>query len=140
MKVLDQILHQFTCPKEKVIVKADYSAHEVRMWGNIAEDQNIAASFYIGTEMTRDYRVKDFKGEEVDELVERAETEGDVHKQNYKRFYGRLPKDKEERQQVKGVVFGAIYGKGITSLAVDLKEKPVMTREEAIQRIKNGQI
>lgn len=140
MNILNKILGQFSCEKGKVIIKADYSAHEVRMWGNIARDQAVANSFYIGTEMTRKYRIEDSKGLDVEKEVEIAETEGDVHKQNYKRFYGRLPKDKEERQSVKAVVFGALYGKGITSLAVDLKEKPVMTREEAVQRIKNGEI
>lgn len=138
MNILNQILAQFSCEKGKVIIKADYSAHEVRMWGNIAGDQAVADSFYIGTEMTRKYRIADSKGLDVEKEVEIAETEGDVHKQNYKRFYGRLPKDKEERQSVKAVVFGALYGKGITSLAVDLKEKPAMSREEAVQKVKNG--
>jgi DNA polymerase I-like protein with 3'-5' exonuclease and polymerase domains len=48
---------------------------------------------------------------------------GDIHKLNVNIFYGTpvLEVSKEQRQNIKSVVFGTLYGKGAASLARDLK-------------------
>lgn len=118
------IRRQFICTPSKhsfVQFHADYSAQEVRDWGNVSQDPSIAAPFKHSLDLSNQLRVNDFKGKDNKELLERFEVEGDVHKLNYKFFYGRYPKTSEERQSVKQVVFGVIYGKGPHSLSLDIK-------------------
>ena len=118
------IRRQFICtptPHCDVQFHADYSAQEVRDWGNVAQDPAITAPFRKALDLVYELRINDYKGKDNTELLKRVDTEGDVHKQNYKFFYGRYPTTKEERQSVKQVVFGVIYGKGPSSLALDIK-------------------
>ena len=82
-------------------------------------------------------KLREALGKDVHELIEKMETEGDVHKVNFKRIYGRWPVDKRERGSVKSLVFGLIYGRGIPSIAEQIGEKPAMTREEASAELRS---
>lgn len=106
---------------DNILIHADFSSHEVRGWGNIAEDKNIALPYINALKLSYKIRMRSFLNKSVKKLLERFEVEGDIHKQNYKFFFGRLPNNKEERNSVKGVVFGCMYGKGPRALAEDIK-------------------
>jgi len=79
-----------------LLLDADFSQHEVRMWANYSQDQSLI----------------------------KALTTGDVHS-NIGSQLLQKPVDqitKEERVFVKGVVFGLMYGRGSSSLAAGLGE------------------
>lgn len=122
--MVNAIRRQFICsPTDDYIqLHADYSAHEVRNWGNVARDPNVCKAFRHALDLQREIRIADYEGKDTEELLKRFETEGDVHKQNYKFFFGKWPETKEQRSSVKSVVFGIIYGKGARALAEDIKD------------------
>jgi DNA polymerase I-like protein with 3'-5' exonuclease and polymerase domains/intein/homing endonuclease len=116
----------FVASRGKILLKADYKAHEVRNWGNIAGDEIIGAAFRVGLELKQTYRLLKHIDDTVRKEWEEKFEDADVHRINYKFFFGRptdkidKTKGKAERQSVKAVVFGVIYGKGAASLAEDI--------------------
>jgi hypothetical protein len=158
------IKRQFIAENGKILIKTDYSAHEVKNWGVIANDRKLFEMFQQGFEARRDIRIafttdvgtldrfaefakkidwfgKDTKAEtklkalkkirETDKRLYKLgiayielEVKGDIHKLNYEFFFG-VPANevnKEQRQSVKAVVFGVIYGKGPGSLSEDIND------------------
>ena len=56
------------------------------------------------------------------EFIERVAFEGDVHLANCKKFFGQVVnKHHPLRYAIKAVVFGALYGKSVKSLAKELE-------------------
>lgn len=100
--------------KGRLIKKMDFSAHEVRLWSVVSNDKLLADLFTIG----RNLRIK-FRETEIEKYKLLMDTEGDIHKQNV-RFFNGTPIDqvtKDQRGDIKGIVFGAIYGRSAASIA-----------------------
>ena len=176
------VKRQFIANPNHLILKADYSAHEVRNWGNVSKDEMVGKAFNDGKQLRKELRyyfaddleewekfrkfqldtnwvvpknsnipalnyeqkkelidkMEDKKLKKLASLIFDLENKGDVHKRNYEFFFG-IPAykvTKQQRQSVKGVVFGVIYGKGARTLATDIQGKPVMSREQAIKELK----
>lgn len=113
------IKRMFTASKGCLIVKQDYSAHEIRMWSVISHDKVLAEVFQIGRDLRRKLLLT---GDP--EYKKEIALKGDVHKQNVTFFFS-TPIEKvtkEERDQIKGVGFGAIYGKSHRTLARELNK------------------
>lgn len=93
-------------------------------WGIASEDDSVKSSF-----LNIHNLIIKFRHDPTEENLKRKETEGDPHKQNYHKFTKvALDKiDKVMRQQAKSIVFGALYGKGVNSLARDVN----MTTDQA---------
>jgi len=120
------IKRMFAPEQGKLIVKMDYSAHEVRGWSIISHDKLLAELFAIGRRIRQSYRATGKKKYALE-----LQLKGDVHKLNVEFFFG-TPIDKvtkEERNAIKGVVFGAIYGKSYKTLAKDLKKDDSFTKD-----------
>jgi len=104
-----------------LVIKVDYSAHEVRGWSIISGDQGVADVFEQGAKLRRRYRLV------PDPYIsKRIEYEGDVHKINASYFFG-IPifeVVKDIRNAVKTVIFGLIYQQGDEGLAASTK-RPV---------------
>lgn len=113
------IKRMFTASRGKILIKQDYSAHEIRMWSVISLDKILAEVFQIGRNLRRKFhKTSDRKYKEA--LV----FKGDVHKLNAEFFFG-TPVDKvtdAERDQIKTLGFGAIYGKSAKTMAKDLNK------------------
>lgn len=107
-----------------LIIKVDYSAHEVRGWGIVSGDKVIASLFDTRTKL-----IEESKLYPSPELTKKIKFEGDIHRQNASVFFHVkiLGVTEELRNKIKSVVFGLIYGKGINALAVDING----TKEEA---------
>lgn len=160
------VKRQFIANPNHLILKADYSAHEVRNWGNISGDELVGAAFDFGKHLRKQIRYyfaddlqewekfrkfqkdtrwvvpkdSDKKALTYDEKLELIKTvmekkfhkicqlcfdlenKGDVHKLNYEFFFGTPAYlvNKQQRQSVKAIVFGTLYGKGIPTLAEDI--------------------
>jgi DNA polymerase I-like protein with 3'-5' exonuclease and polymerase domains len=132
----------FTAPPGWLIIKVDYSAHEVRGLALISFDKILAGVFQVGLDLRKKFRRKP-----TPELAAEIELKGDVHKLNVVYFFGqdltKIAKDalKAFRVQIKVVVFGLIYGKGNKSLSKDL-DKPIDFVERLVKdffkRFKSG--
>ncbi len=113
-----------------ILIKQDYSAHELRGWSIISGDDVLGEMFQIG----RDLRIKYFKSNKLKYKLELAR-KGDIHKSNYNFFFGTPVEEvtESQRDSVKGVGFGAIYGRSYKTLAkqamTDAKERIVELRE-----------
>lgn len=104
-----------------LVIKVDYSAHEVRGWSIISGDQGVADVFEQGAKLRRQYRLVPDPY-----IAKRLEYEGDVHKINAAYFFG-IPiyeVVKDIRNAVKTVIFGLIYQQGDEGLANSTK-RPV---------------
>lgn len=104
-----------------LVIKVDYSAHEVRGWSIISGDQGVADVFEQGANLRRQYRLVPDPY-----IAKRLEYEGDVHKINAAYFFG-IPiyeVVKDIRNAVKTVIFGLIYQQGDEGLANSTK-RPV---------------
>jgi DNA polymerase I-like protein with 3'-5' exonuclease and polymerase domains len=87
-------------------VKWDFSAHEVRMWGNEAYDPGIGELFRIGQRLRQEFIVT-MDPEKKALLMKEMKTKGDVHVANVARFFGVwVSKDDPLRDAVKAVIFG----------------------------------
>ena len=98
----------------KLLIKVDFSAHEIRGWSIISGDTKVADVFEMGAVLRRRFRlVPDAY------IAKRLEYEGDVHKMNASFFFGISILDvvKSIRDAVKTVVFGLIYQQGDAGLA-----------------------
>jgi DNA polymerase I-like protein with 3'-5' exonuclease and polymerase domains len=120
------IKRMFAPPPGFLIIKMDYSAHEVRGWSIISGDKLLGEVFAIGRKLRQKY----FKTGDKKYAKELA-LKGDVHKLNAVFFFGVKIKDvtKELRNAIKGVVFGAIYGKSHKTLAKELKKDESFTAD-----------
>ena len=104
-----------------LIIKVDYSAHEVRGWSIISGDEGVAEVFEQGARLRKQFR---FVPDPY--IAKRLEYEGDVHKINASYFFGIPIYDvvKDIRNAVKTVIFGLIYQQGDEGLAASTK-RPV---------------
>lgn len=96
------IKRMFTPKKGCLNIDYDYSANEVRFWGIIGKDDNLAASFREGQVMRHAW-IKT----PTPELKAQIKTKGDIHIQSVFRFFGIwVTKDHVLRDAIKAVVFG----------------------------------
>lgn len=135
----------FTPRKGRVNMAWDFNAAEVRMAAVLALDEALAESFRIGTRL-RQALIQSFDAEEKAELFKKLKTEGDVHILNVKKFFGQwVDKSHPLRSAIKEVVFGALYGKSLKSLARDLFNEAkyrhraiIIALEKEIAKLKKG--
>jgi len=104
----------FIAQKGRIILKVDYSAHEVRCWSIITGDKKVAEVFRVGYDLRKEFRYRPCAS-----LAERIKVEGDVHKLNASYFFGVdiSQVTKSIRDAVKAVIFGLIYQQGFKGLA-----------------------
>lgn len=112
-KFAKMIKRSFVAPHGSLRLKMDYSAHEVRVWAIIAGDELLAALFQRGRELRQKFR-----GTENPKYKALMDTIGDIHKLNCQFFFGVEPAEvtKEQRDSIKNVVFGSIYGRSAGSI------------------------
>lgn len=110
----------FVAAPGRIILKVDYSAHEVRCWSIITGDKEVAKVFKIGYDLRKKYRYSPSSS-----LAERIKLEGDVHKINASYFFGVdiTAVTKSIRDAVKTVIFGLIYQQGFKGLAASTGRK-----------------
>lgn len=116
----------FITHEGRIIVKVDYSAHEVRGWSLISEDMEVADVFREGLVLRQK-----FKKKPTVELAEELELKGDVHKINAAYFFRKKVSevDKAMRQSVKQVIFGLIYQQGEKGTAKSINATVEMVQE-----------
>lgn len=117
-KLAKLIKRMFVASKGYIMIRYDYSAHEVRIWSIASGDQVLAEAFQAGQALRQAFIV-----DPSDENRKAIKEKGDIHILNVLRFFGKLvDKDHPLRDAVKKVVFGVLYGKGAETLGIDTKE------------------
>lgn len=122
----------FITEEGRIMIKVDYSAHEVRCWSLFTGDEDVAGLFDNGRQLRDRYKLAPDP-----ELWKRIDLEGDVHKINASYFFG-VPineVDKKTRDAVKTVIFGLIYQQGIKGLS-ESTGQPVEVLEKLIREFK----
>lgn len=115
-KLADIIKRLFITKKGRLLVRFDYSAHEVRCWSIVSGDKVLADAFRQGQKLRQEWIKNPSK-----EIKEELKTKGDLHIQNVKRFFGKwVAKSDPLRDAVKAVVFGVLYGKSAKTLGIDI--------------------
>lgn len=106
----------FVAAKGRVIIKMDYSAHEIGCWCIISEDPVLAVTFKTIWNNWVDFRLKPT----VMKIVNAVQS--DAHKLNYQLFTGTPLAEitKPLRQQSKGITFGAMYGQHVRTMAQNI--------------------
>lgn len=100
---LAKIIKRLTVsPRGHLSPRWDFSAHEVRMWGNSANDVSVSESFIQGLKLRRKFLVTP-----TEEIAGVLKKKGDFHILNVHRFFKKwVDKSNPLRDAVKGVVFG----------------------------------
>ena len=116
------IKRQFVAKRGRLMLKRDFSAHEVRMWGVASGDPKIGDVFWNGMQVRLRYEMQRSIPKEKEQHWKDELSAADVHRQNVNLFYGTDPRkvDDATRSSVKAIIFGAVYGKGIKTLAAEL--------------------
>lgn len=116
-KLAKIIKKMFIAKKGTLLIRYDYSAHEVRVWSYVGADKVLAGVFKIGQALRQK-----FIADPSDENRKAIKISGDLHILNVKRFFNKqIDKDHPLRDAVKAVIFGAIYSKGAETLGEDTK-------------------
>jgi DNA polymerase I-like protein with 3'-5' exonuclease and polymerase domains len=99
----------------RIFIKADFSAHEIRVLGNTSNDNMIIKAFKIANEAILDLRLAGSNF--IEEARENALRKGDIHIINVKFFFDKdITKDHPLRTDVKTTVFSVVYGSKAKSL------------------------
>lgn len=120
------VKRSFIAPPGHMMVRFDYSAHEVRMWSVVAGDKKLAAAFQAGLEL-RQKLIQDPFDAEIRETLKKK---GDIHIQNVYRFYRKwVSKDDPMRDSIKSTIFGLLYGKSARSMGRDIGPKALARKK-----------
>jgi len=143
-KLAKIIKRMFVCKKRYLLLRFDYSAHEVRVWSIVSGDKVLASAFKAGQKLRQA-----FIANPTEENRKAIKEKGDIHILNVLRFFGMLV-DKEHplRDAVKAVVFGVLYGKSAETLGTDTKQGDIQNirselgklfdeREELLNKLKD---
>jgi len=113
----------FSVKFPRVMIGSDFSAHEVRVGGILANDPIISKTFRTANNAIRKYRLA--PKELLEKAAEILAREGDIHIQNVFHFFGKVVDKKHVlRDQIKAIVFGVLYGKMAKSLSKELGIEP----------------
>lgn len=127
-KLAKVIKEMFITPDGQMLIRFDYSAHEVRGWSIVSGDEVLAGAFKAGQAL----RQKWIKTP-TEEIKSELKKKGDLHIQNVYRFFHKwVEKSDPLREAIKGVVFGVIYGKGAATLGHDTKRAELDTIKDKI--------
>jgi len=143
VKAKDEIRERTKCNLSidsgvRCLVQLDYMANEVRWWAIFSQDKNLSSKFVDGKKLRDSYRKNP-----LPELKERAAIEGDIHIAMASVMFG-VPVEqvtKSQRQQVKAITFGWMFGRSTYSIANELKssqykpEETGETEEQYVDRI-----
>lgn len=116
-KLVKIIKRMFIAPKGKLLIRYDYSAHEVRVWSYAGGDMVLANIFRVGQKL-RQMFIQD----PTEENKKNIKLKGDIHILNVKRLLGKdVDKEHPLRDAIKAVIFGLLYGKSAETLGEDTK-------------------
>lgn len=112
------------------ICKKDYMANEVRGWGMVSGDTRLINTFLTG----KKYRDK-FRAKPTKKNKENAKTFGDIHRMNASEMFSVKPKEvtDEQRQDIKPLTFGPIYGRGVAAMAAAMGKSKEYVSEKLDQ-------
>lgn len=132
-KLAKIIKRMFIAPEGYLLVRYDYSAHEVRMWAVAANDGVLASAFKVGQKLR-----KLFIQNPTDENKAAIKKDGDIHILNVRRFFNKIvDKDHPLRDAVKAVIFGVLYGKGPDTLGEDTKQGELAALKDKLSKAYN---
>jgi DNA polymerase I-like protein with 3'-5' exonuclease and polymerase domains len=130
------IKRMFIALPGRILIKFDYSAHEIRCWSYVGGDSVLAKAFKQGQKLRQMYRAaRDEK--EREQFAKDLKTKGDLHIWNAFLFFGKwIEKSDPLRDAIKQIVFGVIYGKSGKTLGKDLRSQRIDDINKKIRALK----
>lgn len=116
-KLAKIIKKMFIARKGTLLIRYDYSAHEVRVWSYVGKDQVLAGIFKVGQKLRQMFIVDPSEAN-----AKAIKEKGDIHILNVKRLLNKVvDKSSPLRDAIKAVIFGLLYGKSAETLGEDTK-------------------
>lgn len=111
----------------KILIQADLSAAEVRVWGALSGDEQICRLSQEAMVLRKLVR----ENPNDKKMRKDAELKADFHKQTYGLCYNKPPAEvsKSERQDAKKLSFGLLYGMSLNGLCRELGKEPDLVQE-----------
>lgn len=123
------IKKQFKVGKRRILLKSDYSAHEVRVSGNLSGDPAICDVVDIINKGLHAFRIAGAS----EEVLEAIKNLGDIHVLNYYTFYEvRIDKKDPRRQDAKTAIFAVTYGSLEKSIAESMLNTALYALEDKL--------
>lgn len=117
-----------------ILLRYDYSAHEVRVWSFVGMDMVLAGIFRVGQQLRQAFIV-----DPSDENKAAIKLKGDIHILNVKRLLNKIvDKSSPLRDAIKGVIFGLIYGMSAETLGVGTKTGDIAEIKKRIGELMAG--
>ena len=114
----------FKAETRRILLKADFAAHEIRGLGNCSGDPAIIDLFRIANEALRKLRIA--KRDDLEAAIADVAKNGDIHIINVKRLFGKdVTKSDPLRQSIKTAVFQALYGGGPAALGRQIRDQEI---------------
>lgn len=130
------IKKQFKARKGNVLIKADYSGHEVRVSGNIGEDPAICKTVDSVNAAIYEYRIA--SKEQAEKLAKDLGRRADLHIQNAKTFFNKvIDKDDPLRQDAKAAVFSVLYSAAAGNVGRGMLDKYRIEVENKVYALEN---
>lgn len=128
------IKRMFIAERGRILIKFDYSAHEIRCWSYVGGDTVLAKAFRQGQKLRQVFRAA-MSSETVEAASKELKTKGDLHIWNAYLFFQKwIEKSDPLRDAIKQIVFGVIYGKSVKTLAKDIKQEEEFA-ESIVQKL-----
>lgn len=116
-KLAKIIKKMFIAKKGTLLIRYDYSAHEVRVWSYVGKDAVLAGIFKVGQKLRQMFIV-----DPSEDNAKAIKEKGDIHILNVKRLLNKVvDKSSPLRDAIKAVIFGLLYGKSAETLGEDTK-------------------
>jgi len=128
------IKKQFKVKRRRIQLKSDYSAHEVRVSGNITKDPAICSAVDQVNAAFMRFRL----AKTAEEIIEAAGLLVDIHCANYEVFFGvKIDKKDGRRQDAKAAVFAVTYGSMAKSIGEKMHSEAIFALEDKIVKALN---
>lgn len=123
------IKKQFKVKKGRILLKSDYSAHEVRVSGNITRDPAICGAVDAVNAAFTKFRMATTAEEALAAMNELV----DIHCANYEVFFGvKISKSDPRRQDAKAAVFAVTYGSMAKSIGEKMHSEALYALEDQL--------
>jgi DNA polymerase I-like protein with 3'-5' exonuclease and polymerase domains len=131
------IKRMFRANRGWIQIRADLSAHEIRVWAISANDKELLKSFKEGLTLRQELVTAE-TDDERKSVFDNLKKRGDVHIQNvYRIFKVWVGKNHVLRDRIKNIGFGLLYGLGLKAMAAGMRLNSIRALIHEVEALKD---